>query len=473
MTSTDTKNISTLPVHDSAHGNGNSGVRRLLLRLHFFAGIVCAPLILIAAVTGLAYAFSPTMENLVYRDALTATATGETRPVDEIVDVARQRHPDLRLAGVRLDEPGKTVRVLFDDPDLPDKNLRAVFVDPRSGEVTGDMAQYGSSNALPLRQWISQGHRTAWLGEPGRIYAELAASWLGVLAVGGVILWWRRNRARRTPGQTVAAMLRGTVRGSRGRARTLRLHGVTGTVIAAGMVFLTFTGLTWSLVAGENIGELRAALNWSTPKVSTDVGATGATGAAGAGSGAGGALPDPATQVNRVAATADRALQRPLTLTVPKEGGPAWTAAENRAPYRLENDAVAINGATGDVVDRLAFDDWPLAAKATAWLIQLHMGTLFGLPNQIVLGALAVAIIAMIVLGYRMWWRRRPMGESGPRLALAPARPRRVAMDRRLGVLVACLVAYALVAPLFGITCLAFVVGSVAWDRWGADQFGR
>ncbi|MFD5868718.1 PepSY-associated TM helix domain-containing protein [Corynebacterium sp. NPDC060344] len=436
---------------DAGTGTSNgAGVRRMLLRLHFFAGIVCAPLIMIAAVTGLAYAFAPTAETLVYRSAMTATGEGETKPVSEIVGIAQREHPDLALAGVRLDDgPDATVRVLFDDPALPESTLRAVFVDPRSGEVTGDMTQYGSSAALPLRQWISEGHRTAWLGQPGRVYSELAASWLGVLAVGGVILWWQRNRARRTAGATVASMLR--VRGAAGRARSMRLHGAVGTAVVAGMVFLTFTGLTWSLVAGENIGQVRTALNWGTPKVSTELGA---------------AIMDPATEVDRVAATVDGELERPVTLTPPAEAGQAWSGVENRAAFRLANDAVAVNGQSGEVVDRLLFDDWPFAAQATSWLIQLHMGTLFGIANQIVLGAIAIAIIAMIVFGYRMWWQRRPSGDSGARLAAPPVRPRGVALDWRLAALVVGLVAYAVLAPLFGITCLAFILGSMAWDRW-------
>ena len=36
------------------------------------------------------------------------------------------------------------------------------------------------------------------------------------------------------------------------------------------------------------------------------------------------------------------------------------------------------------------------------------MGTMFGLPLQITLLAVAMAIVAIVVMGYRMWWKRRP-----------------------------------------------------------------
>ena len=53
----------------------------LLLRLHFYAGLLVAPFLLVAALTGLAYTFTPQMENVVYADELTVTETGAARPL--------------------------------------------------------------------------------------------------------------------------------------------------------------------------------------------------------------------------------------------------------------------------------------------------------------------------------------------------------------------------------------------------------
>ncbi|MGJ0181853.1 PepSY-associated TM helix domain-containing protein [Corynebacterium glyciniphilum] len=452
---------------------------RLLKRLHFFAGVVCAPLILIAAVTGLLYAFAPTVEQVTNHSMLTATAPAGTvgtdrLPVSDLVATAQSEHPDLTLAGVRIGGNGETTRVLFSDPDLPESTVQAVFLDPWTGEVKGDTTQYGSSGSLPLRQWIAEGHRTAWLGEPGRLYSETAASWLGVLAVGGVVMWWQRQRKGQA-GSPKPSRIRSMLRtGGRGRTRAMRLHGATGTLVVAGMIFLTVTGLTWSSVAGGTIGDVREKLSWGTPSVAASLpGAQEVTpsGAAGAHAGHAGhgdhAMPTGVRvsglnsgSIDRVATTAEAELRTPVTITPPTVEGQAWTASEDRVAYRLSNDAVAIDWSTGTVTDRLDFADWPLAAKATSWLIQLHMGTLFGLPNQLVLGLLAAAIIAMVCWGYMMWWTRRPAGGlAGP--------PRRAPWSRPTAgtlVLVTALVVYGIVAPLFGITCLAFVVGSTLWD---------
>ncbi|WP_420098796.1 PepSY-associated TM helix domain-containing protein [Corynebacterium sp.] len=458
---------------------------RLLPRLHFFAGVLCAPLILIAAVTGMLYAFAPTVEQVTNHSMLTATAPedgADTLPVSALVGTAQEEHPDLALAGVRIGGDGETTRVLFDDPDLPESTVRAVFLDPWTGQVKGDTTQYGSSGSLPLRQWIADGHRTAWLGEPGRLYSETAASWLGVLAVGGVVMWWQRQRKGRAVSPQLSRIRSMLRTGGRGRTRTMRLHGATGTIVAAGMIFLTVTGLTWSSVAGGTIGDVREKLHWGTPSVAASLPGAQEVAPSGGGAHAGheghegheghGGHTMPAGvrvsglnagSVDRVAATAQAELRTPVTITPPAVEGQAWTASEDRVAYRLSNDAVAIDWATGRVTDRLDFADWPLAAKATSWLIQLHMGTLFGLPNQLVLGALAAAIIAMVGWGYMMWWKRRPDGGfAGP-----PRRAQRWQWTRPTAgtvVLVMALVVYGIVAPLFGITCLAFVVVSTLWD---------
>lgn len=466
---------------------GDQSLPRLLKRLHFFAGVLCAPLILVAAVTGFLYAVSPTVERIVHHDLLTATVQdAPTAPVSDQVTAARAEFPDLPLAGVRLGEDDETTRVLLDDADLPESTTRAVFVDPYSGEVVGDSTQYGSSGALPLRHWLSQGHRMLWLGEPGRIYSELAASWLGVLAVGGLVMWWQRHRKH------PERMLR---TGGRGRTRTMRRHGATGTVVAVGLVFLTVTGLTWSSVAGANIGQMRSALSWQEPAVSTSIpgvaGASGTSGDAGAAeehaghegheghSGHGGAGASSGSggfvrglnpgSVDRVAATAVEELRAPVTLTPPASDGEAWTVKENRAAYRLTNDAISVDWATGQVTDRVDFRDWPVAAQLTAWLIQLHMGTLFGLPNQLVLAALAAAIVVMVVWGYTMWFRRRGRNQV---LASAPPRASAPGSSWNAGTvtLAVALVAYAAVAPLFGVTCLAFVVLSALWSRFSRSR---
>ncbi|MGY5034302.1 PepSY domain-containing protein [Streptomyces sp. 900116325] len=47
----------------------------LLRRLHFYAGVFVAPFLLLAALTGLAYALTPQLDQLVYGDELRVERT--------------------------------------------------------------------------------------------------------------------------------------------------------------------------------------------------------------------------------------------------------------------------------------------------------------------------------------------------------------------------------------------------------------
>lgn len=410
----------SLGVNISIPTKKSGGAYGVIYRLHSVAGVLVAPLLVIAALSGFLYAFAPSLENFVYRDAITASSTEPAQPLEEQIEAAQAVHPDLQLAAVEsFEDPAKTTRVLFDDPELESSSYRqAVFVDPGSLEITGDLVQYGSSRALPLRTWISEGHRQLWLGEPGRIYSEVAASWLGILALAGGWLWWAKRKKKRS------------------------LHSALGIWLLPGFLFLTVTGLTWSSMAGGNIANLRAELDWTQPSVNTDEHAHhGHESQAGELSSQ--------ESIDTVAATAREAgLSGIIEIVPPAEEGAVWTVTEMREEWKLSNDAIAVDGETGEIVDRVDHADWPLAAKLSAWLIQLHMGTLFGWINQLVLGVIALGLLAVIVMGYRMWWKRRRFPAAGQ---WRRARPGVLA-----GIIVF-LLAYSVMAPMFGISLVAFL----------------
>ncbi|EFG80300.1 hypothetical protein HMPREF0281_02394 [Corynebacterium ammoniagenes DSM 20306] len=143
-----------------------------------------------------------------------------------------------------------------------------------------------------------------------------------------------------------------------------------------------------------------------------------------------------------------------IEIAFPAEEGAAWTVTEMRESWKLANDAISVNDETGEVVDRVDHADWPLAAKLSAWLIQLHMGTLFGWINQLVLGAIALGLL-IIILGYRMWWLRGRNGRPG-RLQAA-GQWRRTRPGVLTGIIVF-LLAYMVMAPMFGISLVAFLI---------------
>lgn len=450
--------------------------RAFLLRLHFYAGIFVGPFLLIAAISGGLYAVAPTVEQLVYRDQLRTASSGGMLGVSEQVRSAQAERPDLAVTAVRpATGPAETTRVMFEDPSLGESERHAVFIDPVTATSHGELTVYGSSGALPLRTWIDQLHRSLHLGEPGRLYSELAASWLWLIALAGVFLWWGRYRRKARDGGAKARLLVPD-RSVAGRARTLNWHGAVGIWIAVGLLFLSATGLTWSRFAGDNITAARAALSWTTPSVSTalngppDAGMSGHEGhhsepvPASAGRGGAARVED----LDRVLKAArDAGVAGSVEVSIPSETGTAFTVAQTRQPWVMSNNTVAVDGRTGKITDTSWFADWPWAAKLAAWGIQLHMGLLFGLANQLLLLGLAVALVTVIVRGYLLWWHRRPTAGARP----VGGAPRRGALTG-LGPGAAVVVVFAAAAvgwfvPVLGASLVAFVAvdAVIGWQQ--------
>ncbi|WP_030899676.1 PepSY-associated TM helix domain-containing protein [Streptomyces sp. NRRL F-5126] len=431
-------------------------VRPLLMRLHFYVGVCIGPFLIVAAVTGLAYTTTPQLEHIIYRHELTVAPAGSPRPVADQVRAAGEAVPNGTLESV---EPAATAtsstRVAFTVPGLPDGDTTTAFVDPYDDTVLGTLRTNG--DWLPVRAWLDSLHRNLHLGDIGRNYSEFAASWLWVEVLGGLAL--RLGSPRR------ARRLRHTLlpRSGGGRRRTVSWHGAIGLWVSVGLLALSATGLTWSAHAGASIGKVQDSLKGGTPSVSTALpqrqGTAPATGTRDVG-------------IDAAIGAGHRAgLAGPLLVTPPAKPGVAYVVKENKRSWPEGQDSVAVDPATGAVTAHLRFADYPVLAKLTRWGIDAHMGLLFGLANQIVLAVLAVCLIAMVLLGYRMWWRRRPTRTRKPVFGRPPSRGawRRLPGSVLAPVAVAvCVLGYYL--PLFGIPlalflCADLVAGAVQRRR--------
>lgn len=376
----------------------------LLRRLHFAIGLFVGPFIFIAALTGTLYVATPQLENIIYRQALSAEVVGESHSLAEQIAVAEDAVGlDLPLYAVRPSlTPGETTRVMFSSPQLGESESRALFIDPVTLAVKGDMTVYGTSGILPLRQWIDYAHRSLLLGNVGRLYSELAASWMWIAACGGIALWFFTRPKRR---------LNNPVQNKR------RVHVTLGWLLLGGMLLFSVTGLTWSQWAGGNVDKLRAAFSWLTPQVNTQLSGQARNEDPTAdhhdhhdGMAMMMTMPLDLTRFDSVLHLAQQSGidARRLEIRPPKSSDRAWTVTEIDRGWPTQVDAVAVDANTMQVVDRTRFVDFPLMAKLTRWGVDFHMGLLFGVLNQLVLIAFGTALCVMIVVGYRLWWIRRP-----------------------------------------------------------------
>jgi len=445
----------------------------LLRRLHFYIGLFIAPFIFVAALTGTIYVLTPQLENTLYAHQLFTDNTEAARPLADQVRVAQNFvGASLPVSAVRpAPEAGQTTRVMFTTPTSGPSESTAVFVDPATLEVRGVLPVYGTSGVLPLRTWLDSLHRNMLLGDVGRNYSELAASWLWVAALGGLLLWATSRSPRRAKGRGWQIL------------RQRYWHSSLGLVLLFGLLFFSATGLTWSRWAGDNISALRAHFGWMTPAVNTSL------------------LPDnpspmdehaghhmaPSPRHNMAGMTMPKAAAVAIKLTQfdgvvqaaraagiqagkieirpTTKANKAWIVSEIDRRWPTKVDSVAVDPTTFRVTDKVTFAQYGLLAKLTRWGVDAHMGVLFGLANQLLLAAFGLGLCVLIVLGYRLWWLRRPAAQGSHPAETLVYHWRQLGLSARFLLLV-CTVTLAVSLPVMGISLLVLLlIDALRWQR--------
>lgn len=381
-----------------------SSVWKDFIRLvHVYAALFVAPFIFIAALTALLYILTPQFEQWWYADQLTVKAsTQKAQPLSQQIMAAQRDIPvDAHIVAIRpAASPTDTTRVMF--VATGNDQTDAIFINPYNLTNQGQLTVYGTSGILPLRTMLDHLHRDLLLGSMGRYYSELAASWLGILALSGFYQWMKRRRAHT----------------QQHRQHLIGLHSSLGVCVLPLLLFFSVTGLTWSNWAGHNFESLRHALQWQTPSLNTQLNVHAA-------------MPmmshhehhpmQIASSVDWSPMDVDQALAiaRAQGITASKlqirpaaAADKAWIVEEINHRWPIQVDSIAIDLQRQQVVDHVHFAEFPLIAKLTRWGIDAHIGVLFGWGNQLFLIAFAVALCSMIVLAYRAWWRSSNIKQS-------------------------------------------------------------
>jgi uncharacterized iron-regulated membrane protein len=411
-----------------------TAVRLLARRLHFMAGIVVAPFLLVLCLTGLVYVFSPQIHDGLYHAQLYVAEVGGTRrPVAEQVAAALTAHPEGRLAAVITpSDVDRTTRVVL---SVPGSESRAVFVDPYTNYINGELTTTGN-HLLPANTWLRQLHGNLHLGEPGRIYAELAASWLPIIIVGGLVLWLMQPSRRRriTARRLLVPSLRGV-----GWSRLRDVHGPLGLWLTVGLLVVAVSGLAMSQFAGGRDDRSTDPSRMDTPTLAEKP------------------VPVPGADAEQVGidrVIAASGLTGELLVTPPSGPGDGYTVAERAPGLPIHKNRVAIDPYTAEVTERVGWQDYSLPAKLRTLGVEFHTGTLFGLANQIVVALLAIGLIVLILLGYRMWWVKNPY--QG-RWSQAPPPTWRQLSRRALLLGLAVVAALTWLMPVFGASLAVFV----------------
>jgi uncharacterized iron-regulated membrane protein len=384
--------------------------RSLFWRIHFWAALIASPFTLLAVLTGALYIFTPQIEAQLYGHLERVTPAGARLPLDATVAAARAVAPAgfAVQAVVAPGAPDAAVRVTFApaladtgehaahgqpapapaSPFAPVAGKMSVYVDPYRAQVLGTLCDDDR-----FSDWARRLHSRLLQGNGWRWMIELAASWLLVMLLTGVYLWWPR-----------AGLAAGLPRaGTRGRTRWRRWHGFLGVLLAVLSLAMVLTGITWSRYGGAQVRMLRDA-----------AGQAGAQPPAHLHS-----MPQARPQLDyqqawdrtcalRGAASGACGAQ----LTPPRGPHGVWRAGAADLRHPMARFDLVLNAYDGQVLYAADWRQQTAFGKATAVGIPFHRGEL-GVWNQVLLLVFAAGILFSLLSGWVMFFKRRRAGGPG------------------------------------------------------------
>lgn len=410
-------------------------------RWHFYAGMLCIPLVIWLACTGALYLWRPQVEAWL------------DRPCDHLATSGPVASPDAQVATALAAVPGSTLRK-YGLPDAPDQAVRIlvsrhgtdmrVYVDPRSLAVL----KIATEEKRPFRM-IFHLHGELLAGAIGSYLVELAACWAIVMILTGLYLWWPR-------GQRGYAGILYPRLGNGRRLFWRDIHATAGIWVSVCALALILTGLPWAKGWGSYLieirqltGTARGTVDWTIggkpPKQEAMRGDHASHGAM--------AMATPPIQPGElarvIAAARPFAVTPPVLISPPTRPGAPWSIASDAADRPLRSD-LKIDGASGRIVNHTTFAQRHWIDRVIGYGVAGHEGALFGIANQIIGTVSAMLLVTLAVSGAILWWRRRPIGLLGAPMPLT--RP-------RFGIgLVATVIGLGLSLPLFGLSLIGVLL---------------
>jgi sulfite reductase (NADPH) flavoprotein alpha-component len=320
----------------------------MIRALHRWPGLLAALLLLVLSLSGAALSVFPAAERL------SSPQTPAALSIADLAERVRASHPQVEQ--IRRAPSGRITAYWFEGG-----RPQAAVIDPATGRSVA------SANPNPLERWLTNLHRSLFLGDSGRLAAAAGAAAMLVLALSGAVLV-----ARRAGGWRLwSAPLRGPLSG--------RLHVEIARVAVAGLLLSSATALWMTASTFELLpdGPASSAMQASPS----------------------GRVGIPLAAINILKETPVAEL-RSLAFPAPDDAADVFTVKTDRGAGTLDQGTGAL----------LAWNDLTGWQRISETISMLHTGQ--GAAGVgLVLGLMALGVPVMAVTGFILWlagWRARP-----------------------------------------------------------------
>lgn len=398
----------------------NEELNKWLWKWHFIAGLISLPFVLVLSVTGLIYLFKDDFEASKHKHITEVVAEGNPISFQEQWDLANKKavkKPASMIIPISGNQATEFISGRFDEKT-------SFYVDPYQGKSSGEII---SKNTDMFK--VRKLHGELLMGNWGTKIVELIASWMIVLIITGLYVWWPAGKGK----------LRGFIipRINNGKRTFFRdLHAVSGFWLSILLLIVLAGGLPWTDVFGSNFKWLQDATNTGYP--STWNGKQLCSGAIG----------KPLTLDQMVIIAKEQSLPGTVTIDFPKNPKGTFSVSNELFSDLQEQKMIHFDQYTGKQLLKQDWGDVGFLMRGRMWVMAFHQGQ-FGKWNWLLMIFIASVLTIMSVSAIVSYLLRKRKSWGVPKV------PSKFKVGRYIVVIVSIL---AIVFPLFGISLIFIII---------------
>lgn len=350
-----------------------------LLKWHFVSGIIMLPFVLLLAITGFIYLFKDTYENPHQTKMQQVKVENKRLSYDELWEIANKAAANKPHSIIINNDEEKAVEFISGKFG----KTSHLYINPYNGNINGQIIDDET-----LMNNVRKLHGELLLGSWGTKIVELVGSWLVVMLISGIYLWWPVRKWK----------LKGNFlpRLNQGISVLFRdFHAVSGFWIAIILLMILAGGLPWTDVFGENFKKIQSITNTGYPETWD-------------GKGIHSIVQENHLSIDKMVQIVKEKYPLPgiVSLKIPEDATGIYSLS-NTYPKNLNTQkAIHFDRYSGNVILKHDWADVGILMRARMWFMAFHQGQL-GKWNFLLIAGTACVLVVMCISAIGMYFKRR------------------------------------------------------------------
>jgi len=401
----------------------NKKLNQWLWRWHFIAGIISLPFVLVLAITGGIYLFKDKVETPIISQYKEITDVGNTKISFQnqlkIVEKELGKKPDGLVIPISENESTEFVSGRF-------SHKKSFFINPFTQKVTGKFS--------PKNTWmytVRKLHGELLGGKVGTKVIELLASWLVVLILTGIYIFWPKENK-------LSHLIR--IRFNKGKHVLYKdFHSVIGFWISLLLLLTLAGGFPWTDVFGSNFKTLQKITNTGFPREWF-------------GRGFKSEIKDAPLNLDQMILIAEKQnLKGTVTVDIPKNNKSVFSVHNKTFPLE-DQQKLHFDQYSGKLIKALKWSDVGFLMRGRMWVMAFHQGEL-GYWNFLLMLVVAILFTFISIAGLLSYiYRKKPGSWSIPK---TPSN-----FKVGYGVLILIII-LGVIFPLFGLSLILILISNL------------